>query len=766
MLNKPQFKRCFHLEIVEPEGIFLLSEEENFLLKGRVYKHLIPLIDGKHTTQEIIELLKDKVPTPEIYYALMSMENKGYIVEAFEDFTPEILAFLDVLNIDTIQAKNRLLNTKVVVSTCSNYPLDSLQHQLISYLESLHIQIKKEEIEHNQEKISNQQTTEEIEIVLTDDYLNIDLDQFNRQALQLNRPWILIKPVGKSIWIGPLFYPGKTGCWECLTERLMGNRPIETFLQKRLNRPTYFPIPKPVLPTTAQTALNLAATEIFKWITCGINPQIMGQIITIDTETLEKKNHTLVKRPQCRTCGNVEYWLNQEPSPIVLKSQKKNFTEGGGHRCLSPETTMKKYEHHISEITGVVRTLARVSPSNNNLINTYISVHNFVISDNLYLVRDNVRGRSGGKGKTDVQSKASGFCEAIERYSGTFQGYEFKHKNSFRNLGNKAIHPNDCMLFSEEQYKNRNLWNSNCDQNQKIPEPFDAECEIDWTPVWSLTHQTWKYLPTAYCYYGYPSGNKPFCIVHSNGCAAGNTLEEAILQGFLELVERDAVSIWWYNRLEKPGVNLDSFQEPYFLELKDYYYSINRSLVVLDITSDLNIPTFAAISARLDQQVEDIIYGFGSHFDSKIAITRAVTEVNQSLPLVLAINPDGSTKYSTNSEIALSWLKNATLENQPYLVPQNNVKFREYSDYAQIIKNDLKEDVMTCVEIAKQKGMEVLVLDQTRPDIGLNVVRVIVPGMRIWRRFAPGRLYDVPVKLGYLPVANTESQLNPFHIMF
>ncbi|HBY80157.1 MAG TPA: hypothetical protein DEG47_24815, partial [Cyanobacteria bacterium UBA11148] len=50
----------------------------------------------------------------------------------------------------------------------------------------------------------------------------------------------------------------------------------------------------------------------------------------------------------------------------------------------------------------------------------------------------------------------------------------------------------------------------------------------------------------------------------------------------------------------------------------------------------------------------------------------------------------------------------------------------------------------------------------SRPDIGLNVVKVIVPGMRhFWKRFAPGRLYDVPVKLGWLPETLPENQLNP-----
>ncbi|HBY79402.1 MAG TPA: hypothetical protein DEG47_20905, partial [Cyanobacteria bacterium UBA11148] len=63
--------------------------------------------------------------------------------------------------------------------------------------------------------------------------------------------------------------------------------------------------------------------------------------------------------------------------------------------------------------------------------------------------------------------------------------------------------------------------------------------EIEWTPIWSLTHQHFKYLPTAYCYYGYPQEQNPYCWANSNGAAAGNTKEEAILQGFMELVERD-----------------------------------------------------------------------------------------------------------------------------------------------------------------------------------------------------------------------------------
>ena len=70
---------------------------------------------------------------------------------------------------------------------------------------------------------------------------------------------------------------------------------------------------------------------------------------------------------------------------------------------------------------------------------------------------------------------------------------------------------------------------------------------------------------------------------------------------------------------------------------------------------------------------------------------------------------------------------------------------------------------MACVKLADREGLD-FVLDQTRAEIQLPVVRVIVPGLRhFYRRFAPGRLYDVPVKLGWLEEPLAEAELNPLH---
>jgi ribosomal protein S12 methylthiotransferase accessory factor len=75
--------------------------------------------------------------------------------------------------------------------------------------------------------------------------------------------------------------------------------------------------------------------------------------------------------------------------------------------------------------------------------------------------------------------------------------------------------------------------------------------------------------------------------------------------------------------------------------------------------------------------------------------------------------------------------------------------------------------VARCVDRLRSLGLEVLVLDQTRPDVGLPVCRVVVPGMcHFWRRFGGRRVYEVPVAMGWRDSACAEDELNPWCIYF
>ena len=167
-------------------------------------------------------------------------------------------------------------------------------------------------------------------------------------------------------------------------------------------------------------------------------------------------------------------------------------------------------------------------------------------------------------------------------------------------------------------------------------------------------------------------------------------------------------------------------------------------------------PCFAAVSRRIDGGPEAIIFGFGAHFDAGVAVARALTEHNQFVPYVMV--PDGPP-----TRVSERWYLEATLAGEPYLGPRSGAPARRRTDYPRHDPNmNLRDAVVRCVEAARARGFDTLVQDHTRPDVGLSVVRVIVPGLRhFWARFAPGRLYDLPVELGLLDAPTPESELNP-----
>ncbi|MEM8639706.1 MAG: TOMM precursor leader peptide-binding protein [Cyanobacteria bacterium P01_G01_bin.54] len=772
----PRLRGDLRFDLDDQNNVFLRSERQSTVLNHPLYAQLIPLVAGGQSEAEIVKHLANQIPAAYIHYGLAQLKQQGYLCNdvatdgetAQESVLPAPLAIASHhLKVAPAIARQRLQTTPVAVHALGTVTAAALlpllaQHQIqvVPPLDTTPAAAN-----------TDVPVQPALDIVLCDDYLQPELDVWNQTALDQSRPWLLAKPVGTLLWLGPLFVPGQTACWACLAQRLRCNRPEETYLERHTEAVLPLTPPLAQLPAGVQIALGQIAMAVFKWIVQDrVNRDVSDRLLTYDLLNLASQRHTVVRRPQCPSCGQRQRALSSQPLPLILGHRPKKFTTDGGHRCQPPEVLLAQYQHHISPITGVVRSLEKHPQSLDGLQQAYVAQHHFrSMLDDLRGLMENRGGRSGGKGRTAAQAKMSAVGEAIERYSGVFQGDEPRIRRTqvdlAAELGAEAvIDPNHCMNFSPTQYAQRADWNRRCEKLfQRVPAPFDPQRERDWTPVWSLSDSRFKYLPSEYCYFGYPKPSQPDCWADTNGCAAGSTLEEAILQGLLELVERDSVALWWYNRLAKPAVDLASFDDPYFLEIQAFYQSLQRQIWVLDVTSDLGIPSFVAISACGDRPTEDIILGFGAHLDAPLAISRALTEVNQILPAVLPRNTDGTTRYAPAAEtFTRDWWQTATLANQPYLCPATDATPKVVSDYPPQWSHDLLNDIHAIRAILEQQGLELLILDQTRPDIGLKVVKVIVPGLRhYWKRLGLGRLYDVPVQMGWRSTPSAESELNP-----
>jgi len=154
---------------------------------------------------------------------------------------------------------------------------------------------------------------------------------------------------------------------------------------------------------------------------------------------------------------------------------------------------------------------------------------------------------------------------------------------------------------------------------------------------------------------------------------------------------------------------------------------------------------------------ENIEFGSGAHFDRRIAMLRSLTELSQFLSINVI---DGGGLRGDRS--TLDGTTPLRLENYPFLQPANDAPPAPELGMS-VPLDSVKEQVEACVEVARRAGYDFLALDQTRPDVEVPVVRVIVPGLRhFYKRFGPGRLYDVPVKLGWLDKPLREDELTPF----
>lgn len=726
----------------------LLSEDSGDIFQSDLAIKILNKISECELTKE--ELLWEYSTFTEIQKGLLTihqLESEGYITTNSVLFPSEQSAYWESCGYNIALLASALKNKSISIVSIDEREVTELENACkISG-------IKISKIPH-------------LTVVVADDYLHSDLEAFNKKAIHDNRPWLLVKLNGTTPLVGPLFTPQETtcACWKCMEHRFLLHDHENRFYQavKKTNTPLVRPVTSH--PMSRQIAVSVVVLEIIAWLYDSASKKFENQLISLNTKSGNRSEHRLVKRPQCPVCGNSNL-MQMFPKEIQLRRTLRENTTQGNYRTIKPEETISKYEHHVSPITGIVPYLKKYQPIDGAPIYNYGSGKNLaLLSTSLFWLNLHVRSANGGKGKTEIQAKTGALCEAIERYSLMYHEKTYTVFESLKNM-EKGIHPNACMLYSDNQFKNREGINAESTRFYSlIPLDFDTEKKVDWTPVYSLTEQDFKYLPSEYCFAQYPAADEKnlYSYPDSNGCAAGNTIEEAILQGFLELVERDAAAIWWYNRIRRPEVDLKSANNPYVDEMMVYYKQIGRSLYVLDLTTDLEIPVFVAIShCEKTEEKDQIIYAFGAHLDVAMALERAIIELNQILPIVVK----NKGEYLTKDQVFIDWLDYAKSKEEAYLVPLENEKKNVSTDYPKLCEATIYDSIQFCMDVTKSNGLETLVLDLTQPDIGLPVVKVMVPGLRhFWRRTAPGRLYDVPVKMGWLREKYAEPELNPWSI--
>jgi ribosomal protein S12 methylthiotransferase accessory factor len=252
-----------------------------------------------------------------VLYALLKLEENGYVTEAAPGPSSEAAAFWGASGVDAARAASLLAATPVAVLASGGEDTGPLAEALA--MAGVVVQ-----------------DGAALRVVVTRDYLDPALEALNRRAFGERSRWMPVKPTGSTPWIGPMFRPGAGPCWACLAVRLRANRPVETYLADRSEGAAPIVPPRALLPASARAALDLAALTVARWIVDGGRGSVDDKLLALDLRRPGVEQHTVVRRPQCPACGDPDLMRKRAEAPVVLEPRPKGFTADGGYRIMTP----------------------------------------------------------------------------------------------------------------------------------------------------------------------------------------------------------------------------------------------------------------------------------------------------------------------------------------------------------------------------------------------------------------------------------------------
>jgi len=233
----------------------------------------------------------------------------------------------------------------------------------------------------------------------------------------------------------------------------------------------------------------------------------------------------------------------------------------------------------------------------------------------------------------------------------------------------------------------------------------------------------WLPFETVHASAAMPAPNGSGCFAAtSNGLASGNNRIEAMVHALLEVIERDATALWGargegYHA--HTTVDISTIDDPACRSVIDACATAGADVAVFDTTADTGIPSFLCevSEAQLDPRSTSVFTGLGCHVDKGVALLRALTEAVQSRLTLITGSRDDLSRRDYRVEAAPTSRSAGSCRS-----------FEAMSSLpaAETFNEDLE---LICERLRAVGVEEVLVVDLTRADYAIPVVRVVVPGL-------------------------------------
>ncbi|WP_245618792.1 YcaO-related McrA-glycine thioamidation protein [Methanogenium cariaci] len=370
------------------------------------------------------------------------------------------------------------------------------------------------------------------------------------------------------------------------------------------------------------------------------------------------------------------------------------------HRTVSPEDTLKRIDSLVS-LTGGVTQVEDITDVDRLGIPVFTCTR-----------RGGINGKEfvhNGKGATPVAARVSAMMETIERYSAEADDREMIVGGSYSELSGEYL------LLSPGRDDPAGIYGSKCCDLLGVAHDIIRD-EAILVPAHEVFHPP---LDASY-------GN--FIRTHTNGIASGNTLEEAVFHALAELIERDAWSLAEVTRNAGPVVG--DITDERCLQVIESFQKEGVEVIVRDITSDIRLPTIVAICD--DVKLKDpalLCTGAGTHVCPEIAVLRALTEVAQSRATQLFVDGTKPTGGADMRRVMGGYDRTKRMNKRWFAKDTESV----YGNIGGAFRSDdFLTDIEYVLDELKKAGLgRCIVADLTREEIGVPVVRVIVPGLEV-----------------------------------
>jgi ribosomal protein S12 methylthiotransferase accessory factor len=449
-------------------------------------------------------------------------------------------------------------------------------------------------------------------------------------------------------------------------------------------------------------------------------------IHVLNLQTCSAQSHRYTPHPECEKCQRLQ--LDCASSALLSLTPRQKYSISSCRVRRLEDYATHVVRNYVDSQVGIIKS-----------VTSRLTIGAIAVVSSELGQRDAAEAVHGFGSSTSYDSaRTISVIEALERYAGFFpRGRNTAVYTTFEAVRNETIDPETLGLHSHRECTPLD--------SELIPYSHHLETEHVW--AYSFGREKPLLIPEQFVYYYNRNEKRPsprFVVTTSSGCATGGSLEEAIVHGVVELIERDAFLLTWYQRRQPRSIHLDSVSDTtnrfQLAKLADLGFDVFLS----DITTEFNVPCILCLVKGRATDCPSALCVAGAALGAEIAIGKALTEITANLtrfstsdPHVrakaeeLAKDPD---RVRQMEDHALLYTCSEAARSLDFLaggtpsVTVSEVDARANWGHSTCVFTDLRQ----LVGRLASHNMDLLVVDQTPPEqraADLFTVRTLVPGL-------------------------------------